>query len=599
MNMKSISKHLSDINDDDPVKRILAAKALGDSMSEEAVGPLGCLLAHKDEDLRVEAVSALAKLGEVATDQLICALGNSSWYVRCRAAEALGKHGLSIAIKPLCDLLEDSSQTVRQAAARSLGLIGDPDAARQLVLHWVGSETPNALHRIGAAAIPTYVELLTHPDADTRATVFFELRDLGWQPASDAELAYVLAAGYKYSDAAELGEVALAPLTLAAQTLREWDASLKLQLVTALRKLGTQAAPVLVTIVSDPNREVAMAAAQALEELGWSPEEESLTERLVALKRLDEVKRQISNGRMEEVISLGSEAVMPLTIILDERTFCYDITKAMIEALGTIGDPRALGSLISFCERRDAFGRYIESEYLRQAAEEVWMGLKDPSVAEEIVLRLKKPEREHSNYGEDSFVSRSHQALLKLSGLAVPALIGMLEDDDASLRMLAAQILGEIDDPRAVEPLLEALNDSYVKVKQTAVFALCQIGDPRAVEPLTLMLKDYYTAEVATKALSALGDLSAVEPLVEELFTWTKVREDGSWRDVGPLVRGLEKVDRGRSSSGAEALTPLGAAVVERLRDISANSDKDTQTQVSRILEAFKQKYYRAGSSTW
>jgi HEAT repeat protein len=45
--------------------------------------------------------------------------------------------------------------------------------------------------------------------------------------------------------------------------------------------------------------------------------------------------------------------------------------------------------------------------------------------------------------------------------------------------------LGELEDPRAVEPLITALKyDNGTGVRSTATNALGKIGDTRAVEPL-------------------------------------------------------------------------------------------------------------------
>jgi HEAT repeat protein len=53
-------------------------------------------------------------------------------------------------------------------------------------------------------------------------------------------------------------------------------------------------------------------------------------------------------------------------------------------------------------------------------------------------------------------------------------------------------VLGEIGDPRAVDPLIEALKDEYSRVRSSAARALGEIGDPKAVDPLTEALKDEY-----------------------------------------------------------------------------------------------------------
>lgn len=71
----------------------------------------------------------------------------------------------------------------------------------------------------------------------------------------------------------------------------------------------------------------------------------------------------------------------------------------------------------------------------------------------------------------------------------VEILIKDLKDEDPLYRERAAEILGEIGDVRAVEPLIEALKDWYDKAQEEAVRALRKIGEP-AIEYLIQALKD-------------------------------------------------------------------------------------------------------------
>ncbi len=86
---------------------------------------------------------------------------------------------------------------------------------------------------------------------------------------------------------------------------------------------------------------------------------------------------------------------------------------------------------------------------------------------------------------------------------AVELLISLLNDKSSEVRGGAAWALGEIKDPRAVEPLITALKDSDAEVRRGAAWALADIEDPRAVEPLIAALKDKY-ADVADRAAESL-----------------------------------------------------------------------------------------------
>ncbi|HSY50172.1 MAG TPA: PilT/PilU family type 4a pilus ATPase [Thermoanaerobaculia bacterium] len=70
----------------------------------------------------------------------------------------------------------------------------------------------------------------------------------------------------------------------------------------------------------------------------------------------------------------------------------------------------------------------------------------------------------------------------------VPATIQLLRDPDWWIRLSAADTLGRMKDPRAVEPLVAALGDA--EIKRAAIESLGRIGDPRALPALGRMLAD-------------------------------------------------------------------------------------------------------------
>src|SRR5258708_6175166 len=68
--------------------------------------------------------------------------------------------------------------------------------------------------------------------------------------------------------------------------------------------------------------------------------------------------------------------------------------------------------------------------------------------------------------------------------------IKQLEHPDSMARMNAADGLGDINGPRAVEALIEALKDVEPDVRSSAAKALGELKDLRAVEPLGTALRD-------------------------------------------------------------------------------------------------------------
>ena len=100
-----------------------------------------------------------------------------------------------------------------------------------------------------------------------------------------------------------------------------------------------------------------------------------------------------------------------------------------------------------------------------------------------------------------------------------------------------AEVLGNIGDVRAVEPLIDALGDESMMedrgggedARGAIAKALGKIGDTRAVEPLILNLGgedvfdstdnsyDYHFRIYAAEALGVIGDIQAIEPLIKAL----------------------------------------------------------------------------------
>jgi HEAT repeat protein len=108
------------------------------------------------------------------------------------------------------------------------------------------------------------------------------------------------------------------------------------------------------------------------------------------------------------------------------------------------------------------------------------------------------------------------QALVKIGEPAIDPLIEVLKDENWRIRKGAVQALGEIGVPRAVAPLLGALKDHDSDVQKEAVRALGKIGEP-AIAPLLAALKNE-DDDVQKGAMQALEEIG--EPAVESFLEW-------------------------------------------------------------------------------
>jgi hypothetical protein len=102
----------------------------------------------------------------------------------------------------------------------------------------------------------------------------------------------------------------------------------------------------------------------------------------------------------------------------------------------------------------------------------------------------------------------------------VPQLLEDLHSKDGLVRVKALIALGQVKDPRAVEPLIVILQGKNVGARGLAAMALGNIGDARAVEPLIGALqteRDPNTKLLMVLALATLKDPRSIEVLTAAL----------------------------------------------------------------------------------
>lgn len=117
--------------------------------------------------------------------------------------------------------------------------------------------------------------------------------------------------------------------------------------------------------------------------------------------------------------------------------------------------------------------------------------------------------------------------LLGLGRPMVEILIEYLQDDDWLVREASADLLGKIGDVRAVEPLMERMRvDKDTGVKELALKALGLIGDARPVELYIESIPIRPLRVYAMEALAKVKDVEVLRPYAE-LFERLKTDRDG------------------------------------------------------------------------
>jgi HEAT repeat protein len=139
---------------------------------------------------------------------------------------------------------------------------------------------------------------------------------------------------------------------------------------------------------------------------------------------------------------------------------------------------------------------------------------------------------------------------------AMEPIVAALRDEDRSVRNAAVQALGRTGDPRAVPALIECLQDRYWEPRLPVVQALGQICDSRAVQPLIAALKDQdqHVQRAAIESLAQIGDPGAAQPLVA-IESLAQIGDPGA---AQPLVAILQAIDKPARRSAVQALDRIG-----------------------------------------
>lgn len=295
--------------------------------------------------------------------------------------------------------------------------------------------------------------------------------------------------------------------------------------------------------------------------------------------------------------------VEPLSLALKDRD--WHVRMAAVKALSHIKDARVVEPLIATLDD-------VSSD-VTSAAKAALHDVNNVIVVHLLTKRLtdvNSPIYQHL---------RAADTLAEFGPPSLKPLITGLSDKDQSVRFSAAEALGQIKDPRAVEMLLDTMKkDSYSRIATAKalveignlsvegliralqeesqkekvitdgrvrvrimnrdeidfcvhiVRALGQIGDRRAVDPLISALGDEYeeVREAAADALGNFNDPRAVEPLILALKNSPKKSEDFFLNDNDAEFRESAARSLGRIKDLC-AVEPLIAALKDNKFDHS------------------------------
>jgi HEAT repeat protein len=301
-------------------------KAFADSGARE-IDNLITALKEQKGTAQVAASMRLMMMGRPAVEGLIRALRNEDRALQMAAAELLGEMR-EVAVDPLMDALQDADTFVRTVAARNLGKIGSERSIEALIA---------TLHREHNARVKATVAealgYIGHRRSIDPLVVALRDRDEEVQIAAAYSLGYI---GDRQ---------AIEPLI---QALNDVDYRVRQVALQALNDSSGLPQEHLVNALKYGEKEFKMGVAEALDQIGWTPDD-----------REEEACYLIAKGRWGELEYLGPDAVGPLLEVYADTA--SDLRFEAVRAIARIGGDEA----------REALGRVLDDEnpILRKLAE--------------------------------------------------------------------------------------------------------------------------------------------------------------------------------------------------------------------------------------
>ncbi|MCH7726545.1 MAG: HEAT repeat domain-containing protein [Planctomycetes bacterium] len=178
-------------------------------------------------------------------------------------------------------------------------------------------------------------------------------------------------------------------------------------------------------------------------------------------------------------------------------------------SLAAVGDLRAAEPLLKRIGRTRDFGARKNSA--------IALGiLADARVTEQLVQKIK---------GSDILVAHFAGIALGVKGdrRVTDELIRLLDDRSPRVQANAARALGFSGDPRAINSLAALIQNPDKNLRQAVYIALGRIGHPRCAASLVRALQDSHYRRTAAYWLGVVGDLNAVDSLVQT------IRDSDAW----------------------------------------------------------------------
>lgn len=328
-----------------------------------------------------------------------------------------------------------------------------------------------------------------------------------------------------------------------------------------LAKIGEAAVDPLVGYLQNGNADVREKVAAVLSKIGYKPED--LDSKIVYL---------IAKRDWPGLVAVGKPAFERLVECLNDHD--SRVRRSAVEALGKIGDERAVGALRQ-CMISDI-------DYVVKSAIEAIGKIGGAEAVAALIASLRCVNALHEIEVE--------RALANIGNLAVGPLTVCLTDHDCWVRCYAAGALGQMVqnvDARAVQALIINLTHKESYVREAAVGVLGRIGDLRSVDPLIKRLQDSDSRvrDGAAKALVGIGQpaVEALKKCLKDENAYVRRRGAEALRDIGYKPTDLDsRIVYLIAARNWDELVNLGKPAVELL--VKCLRDESSEVRESAVM---------------
>jgi HEAT repeat protein len=455
-----------------------AAYTLGriDPDPDAVVHALVAALGDADADVRDTSAASLQKIPKAAVPAMTKALKTENKNLLTMAMRILGAIGAESApaIPELERLLLERTAT-SNGAADALAGIGAPSvkvltAAAANPDASVRALAVNALHKIGAPSVPSFVDLLGSKYVDVQRHV---AALLGGMQVNDKSV--VIALGYATKDK---------------------DFQVRANALRSIQQMGSAAKlaePYVVALLTDIDPQIRLSAFHTLNSLGVDPRP--------GLKKAlshPELAVRIKTASLMTELNLEVDLAAPILLEgLKQKDEALKMQAAHALSLRGLQEDEVLPIFIDGLKNGIASVR-------RQAAESIARyGLKASKAGPALIDALDDP--------DDSVVGKA-MAALRVVGAdpksLFPAMVKVLRRNDTSLHPMASQIIFQVG-PDAIDDIVALLKNEKAPGIRLACLQTLAMAGPRAKNAVGELIKalDDQSPRARLTAARALGNI--------------------------------------------------------------------------------------------